>query len=73
MTLRPYQQRIVDSTLTAWDWSDRVLVVAPTGSGKTVIAAAIIERYLIPMRGSELGDRPLTSTERFALFDPHEG
>ena len=46
MTLRPYQQRIVDSTLTAWDWSDRVLVVAPTGSGKTVIAAAIIERHL---------------------------
>ena len=46
MTLRPYQQRIVDSTLTAWEWSDRVLVVAPTGSGKTVIAAAIIERHL---------------------------
>ena len=46
MTLRPYQKRIVESTLTAWDWSDRVLVVAPTGSGKTVIAAAIIERHL---------------------------
>ena len=46
MTLRPYQQRIVEATLTAWDWSDRVLVVAPTGSGKTVIAAAIIERHL---------------------------
>ena len=46
MTLRPYQSRIVESTLTAWDWSDRVLVVAPTGSGKTVIAAAIIERHL---------------------------
>ena len=45
MTLRPYQQRIVDSTLTAWEWSDRVLVVAPTGSGKTVIAAAIIDLH----------------------------
>ena len=52
MTLRPYQQRIVDSTLTAWEWSDRVLVVAPTGSGKTVIAASIIERHLwhVPRR-----------------------
>ena len=46
MTLRPYQQRIVNSTTAAWVWSDRVLVVAPTGSGKTVIAASIIERHL---------------------------
>ena len=46
MTLRPYQQRIVDGAMTAWEWSDRVLVAAPTGSGKTVIAASIIERHL---------------------------
>ena len=52
MTLRPYQQRIVNSTTAAWEWSDRVLVVAPTGSGKTVIAASIIERHLwhVPRR-----------------------
>ena len=66
MTLRPYQQRIVDSTLTAWDWSDRVLVVAPTGSGKTVIAAAIIERHL----WSTVPRRPvLFLCERLTLVD----
>ena len=66
VTLRPYQQRIVDSTFTAFAWSDRVLVVAPTGAGKTVIAASIIERHL----WATVPRRPvLFLAERLSLVD----
>jgi len=38
MTLRGYQSSIVSETLTALETHSRVVVVCPTGSGKTVIA-----------------------------------
>jgi superfamily II DNA or RNA helicase len=44
--LRPYQQRTVDSTRAAWGEGSRaVCIVAPTGSGKTVMAASIVSEH----------------------------
>lgn len=46
MELRPYQSKAVISTLRAWDSFDRLLGVAATGAGKTVIASHILlERF----------------------------
>jgi superfamily II DNA or RNA helicase len=42
MRLRPYQEQAVNQTLKAWAKYDRLLGVAATGSGKTVIASALI-------------------------------
>jgi superfamily II DNA or RNA helicase len=46
MELRPYQQEAVARTLKCWTQYDRVLGVASTGAGKTVIAAAVIQSRL---------------------------
>ncbi|MBE7504429.1 MAG: DEAD/DEAH box helicase [Verrucomicrobiales bacterium] len=46
MTLRPYQPRFVDAMLGALVEFDRVLGVAPTGSGKTVVSGEICRRCL---------------------------
>lgn len=43
MILRPYQTTAVDRALNAID--NRPIIVAPTGSGKTVMAAAVIKRF----------------------------
>ena len=43
--LRDYQNQAIDSAIAALDQHRAVIVVAPTGSGKTVIASAIIARY----------------------------
>jgi DNA repair protein RadD len=43
MDLRPYQDDVVDEverTITAGE--RRIIIVAPTGAGKTIIAAALI-------------------------------
>jgi DNA repair protein RadD len=42
MMLRPYQNHVVDECAVA-PAGDKLIVVAPTGAGKTVIAAAIIK------------------------------
>jgi superfamily II DNA or RNA helicase len=44
--LRPYQQTAVDDIETALDKGEKVLYVLPTGGGKTVVLAKIIERAL---------------------------
>lgn len=44
MSIRRYQHEFVDATLAALVEVDRVLSVAPTGSGKTVMAGEIIRR-----------------------------
>lgn len=41
MILRDYQRRTVDDVAAAWGQHRRVCVVAPTGSGKTVIGAEL--------------------------------
>jgi superfamily II DNA or RNA helicase len=43
-TLRSYQEKVVDELLSTT--SKRVILVAPTGSGKTVIASALIKRVV---------------------------
>ena len=43
-TLRPYQATALDETSNAFRAHRRVLLVAPTGAGKTTIAAEIIRR-----------------------------
>lgn len=42
MELRPYQTKAVASSLHAWESFDRLLGVAATGAGKTVIASHIL-------------------------------
>jgi superfamily II DNA or RNA helicase len=44
MNLRPYQQEAVEGVRKSWRDFDRVLGVAPTGSGKTIIFADIVEQ-----------------------------
>ena len=43
-TLRPYQATALDETSNAFRAHRRVLLVAPTGAGKTTIAAEVIRR-----------------------------
>jgi superfamily II DNA or RNA helicase len=44
MILRPYQEQAVAAILKSWIDYDRSLLVAPTGSGKTIIFAHIAQR-----------------------------
>jgi superfamily II DNA or RNA helicase len=45
--LRPYQQRAFDSVLDLWaNETRRVLLVLPTGGGKTVVASAFVLYFL---------------------------
>ena len=56
--LRPYQQTAVDDIETALDEGEKVLYVLPTGGGKTVVLAKIIERAV------QAGKRVLMLTHR---------
>jgi superfamily II DNA or RNA helicase len=44
LSLRPYQQQAIDGVFAAWTETDRVVGVAPTGSGKTIQFAHIAAR-----------------------------
>jgi DNA repair protein RadD len=51
MTLRPYQEKLNADILAAFDAGHRrILAVLPTGGGKTVNAAALIEHFVAQMR-----------------------
>jgi superfamily II DNA or RNA helicase len=44
MRLRPYQSAAVDSIFDAWDTASATLLVQPTGTGKTVVFAHVLDR-----------------------------
>jgi superfamily II DNA or RNA helicase len=46
LELRPYQRDALDGVMNAWREFDRLLGVAPTGSGKTILFANVIEQRL---------------------------
>jgi len=46
--LRDYQQKLKNDIFTAWKYSQNVLAVAPTGSGKTVLFCDIIQTANVP-------------------------
>jgi superfamily II DNA or RNA helicase len=45
MDLRPYQQQSVDAVLNGFDEYDRLLGVCPTGGGKTIIFAKLVQAF----------------------------
>lgn len=64
LSLRPYQVRTVAAARAQFRSGRRaVLVVSPTGSGKTVIAAAVVEAAI------ERGTRVLFGAHRVELLD----
>lgn len=64
MTLRPYQQEAHDAVLSMWDsGSDRLLLVLPTGTGKTIVFAAITNDRV------KEGSRVLILAHRGELLD----
>ena len=46
MKLRSYQKQAVDAIFDAWQKFKSVLVVLPTGCGKTVVFASVIRRLM---------------------------
>lgn len=50
-TLRPYQQRLVDQIFQSWEAGlQRVAISAATGSGKSVVLAAVARKHLAHRR-----------------------
>ena len=45
MQLRPYQREMIDNVKTAWKKHRNVMIVLPTGSGKTVVFSKIIQNH----------------------------
>jgi len=43
--LREYQTQAINAAFTEWDEKQSTLIVLPTGTGKTVVAAEIINRF----------------------------
>lgn len=46
ITLRPYQQEAVDGVFREWEEHQSTLVVAPTGTGKSVIFSEVMRRWM---------------------------
>lgn len=64
MELRPYQQKAKDAILNEWDKGvDKTLLVLPTGTGKTIVFAKVIEERV------KQGDRCLVLAHRGELLD----
>lgn len=60
---RPYQQDAVDSVLSEWETRQRTLLVMPTGTGKTIVFAQIIDRCV------RAGGRVLVLAHRGELLE----
>lgn len=64
MSLRPYQQEAYDSILEKWDQgADRLLLVLPTGCGKTIVFSKVVEACV------RKGRKPLILAHRGELLD----
>lgn len=72
--LRPYQEKAVSSVMTDWNFCQRVLVMAATGTGKTIIYLGVADRILrenpnarilIIAHREELIFQPIERIERF--------
>ena len=48
MILRPYQDRAVSRAVKALETHNNTLVVSPTGSGKTIMLAAVAKQLDMP-------------------------
>jgi len=46
MKLRKYQEEAVAAVFAAWEKCRRVLIVLPTGCGKTVVFASVIKKLM---------------------------
>lgn len=52
MNLRDYQAKVIEEfECTVESGTKRIIIVAPTGAGKTVIASALIKKYAMRRRG----------------------
>ena len=65
--LRPYQAQAVADVYAAWQEARRVLLVAPTGAGKTRLAEEFVSR------SSRSGDRVLFIAHRRGSAAPLPG
>lgn len=63
MELRPYQNEAVEAIFTAWQSSQKVLLVLPTGCGKTIVFSKVTESLV----GN--GKRVLILAHRGELLD----
>ncbi len=63
MELRPYQQEAADAIFKTWQSAQKVLLVLPTGTGKTIVFAKVIEKLVAE------GKRVLILAHRGELLD----
>ena len=70
LTLRPYQHRAVEAVVTAWMSDPRVCLALPTGSGKTVVAAGLIQTSADEgMRAAFVTDRLTLIPQTIRMFE----
>jgi len=73
MQLYPYQEKIVDQVLFHLNKKNKLLVVVPTGGGKTFIFSAIIQklgkRALIVAHTNEIISQCIKTLKRFGIED----
>ena len=50
MNLRPYQEQAVAAVLSKWETARRLLLVLPTGTGKTIVFAKLAEQMVMSGR-----------------------
>ena len=66
MKLRPYQQEAVNAIFSSWQENQRTLLVLPTGCGKTIVFASVVDRIVKGLPGLS---RVLILAHRDELLD----